>query len=56
MIHQERNICLEKRPLFGKSKAEGDLFLRLENLQSEIRTLSTGIEEYKEFLKSLQRR
>jgi tol-pal system protein YbgF len=28
-----------------------DLTLRLENLQSEIRSLSTGIEEYKELLK-----
>jgi tol-pal system protein YbgF len=28
-----------------------DLLLRLENLQSDFRTLSTGVEEYKEFLK-----
>ena len=28
-----------------------DLSLRLKNLQSEVRTLSTSVEEYKEFLK-----
>ena len=32
-------------------KLQADLSLRLENLQSEIRILSTGVEEYKEFLK-----
>lgn len=32
-----------------------DLLLRLETLQSETRTLSTGIEEYKEFLKTPSR-
>ena len=32
-------------------KLKSDLFLRVENLQSEIRILSTGIEEYKEFSK-----
>jgi tol-pal system protein YbgF len=32
-------------------KLKADLLLRIENLQSEIRTLSTGIEEYKEFSK-----
>ena len=29
-------------------KAQADLLLRLENLQTEVRTLRTGIEEYKE--------
>jgi tol-pal system protein YbgF len=32
-------------------KLQADLLLRIENIQSEIRILSTGIEEYKEFLK-----
>jgi len=32
-------------------KAQADLLLRLENLQTEVRTLSTGIEEYKELSK-----
>ena len=32
-------------------KLRADLQLRLESLQSEVRILSTGIEEYKEFLK-----
>jgi tol-pal system protein YbgF len=32
-------------------KLQADLLLRIESLQSEIRILSTGIEEYKEFLK-----
>jgi tol-pal system protein YbgF len=32
-------------------KLRADLFLRLEALQSETRTLSTGIEEYKEYVK-----
>jgi len=33
-------------------KTRADLSLRLETLQSEIRMLSTGVEEYKEFLKT----
>jgi tol-pal system protein YbgF len=33
-------------------KTRADLFLRLETLQSEMRTLSTGVEEYKQFLKT----
>jgi tol-pal system protein YbgF len=32
-------------------KAQADLLLRLENLQTEVRTLGTGFEEYKELLK-----
>ncbi len=32
-------------------KLRTDLLFRLENLQSEIRTLSTGVEEYKDYLK-----
>jgi tol-pal system protein YbgF len=32
-------------------KLRADLLLRIENLQSEIRTLSTGFEEYKDFFK-----
>jgi tol-pal system protein YbgF len=32
-------------------KAQADLLLRLETLQTEVRTLGTGIEEYKELLK-----
>lgn len=36
----------------GESKkAQADLLLRLENLQTEVRTLGTGVEEYKELLK-----
>jgi tol-pal system protein YbgF len=33
-------------------KTKADLLLRLETLHSEMRTLSTGVEEYKEFLKT----
>ena len=36
-------------------RAQADLLLRLENLQSELRILSTGIEEYKEFAKKPSR-
>jgi len=36
-------------------KTWADLFLRLETLQSEMRALSTGVEEYKEFLKTPSR-
>jgi tol-pal system protein YbgF len=32
-------------------RVQADLLLRIETLQSEVRNLSTGIEEYKEFLK-----
>jgi tol-pal system protein YbgF len=32
-------------------KLQADLFLRLETLQSDLQVLSTGVEEYKEFLK-----
>lgn len=32
-------------------KLKADLLLRLETLQSDVRALSTGVEEYKEFLK-----
>jgi tol-pal system protein YbgF len=32
-------------------KAQADLLLRLENLQAEVRALSTGVEEYKELMK-----
>jgi tol-pal system protein YbgF len=32
-------------------KFQADLFLRLETLQSDLQVLSTGVEEYKEFLK-----
>jgi tol-pal system protein YbgF len=36
----------------GESKkVQADLLLRLENLQTEVRTLGTGIEEYKELIK-----
>jgi tol-pal system protein YbgF len=36
-------------------KFQADLLLRIQNLQSEIRMLSTGIEEYKEFMKKPSR-
>ena len=36
-------------------KLQADLLLRLDTLQSEIRILSTGVEEYKEFLKKPSR-
>ena len=36
-------------------KTRADLILHLETLQSEMRTLSTGVEEYKEFLKTPSR-
>jgi tol-pal system protein YbgF len=36
-------------------KTRADLFLRLETLQSDTRALSTGVEEYKEFVKTPSR-
>jgi tol-pal system protein YbgF len=39
------NVAVESK------KAQADLQLRVENLQNEVRTLSTGIEEYKDLLK-----
>jgi tol-pal system protein YbgF len=36
-------------------KTRADLLLRLETLQSDTRTLSTGVEEYKEFVKTPSR-
>ncbi len=36
-------------------KLKADLLLRLETLQSDVRVLSTGVEEYKEFLKKPSR-
>jgi len=41
----------------GESKkAHADLSLRLDNLQTEVRTLQTGIEEYKELSKKPSKR
>jgi len=36
-------------------KAQADLQLRIESLQTEVRTLSTGMEEYKDLLKKLSK-
>jgi len=45
-----------KRDLAAESKrSRADFSLRLDALQSEIRTVSTGVEEYKEFLKKPSR-
>jgi tol-pal system protein YbgF len=51
---QKENTSIKNE--LSDSRAENqrlkmDLTLRLDNLQSEMRSLSTGIEEYKEFLK-----
>ena len=35
-------------------KLKTDLVIRVDNLQSEVRTLSTGVEEYKDYLKRQQ--
>jgi tol-pal system protein YbgF len=59
-LHSQINILQKDNAStkneLSESRAENqrlktDLTLRLENLQSEMRTLSTGIEEYKELLK-----
>jgi len=63
-IQKERNSLKMESEAFQKEtqkelsaqrnesqRAQADLLLRLENLQSELRVLSTGIEEYKEFAK-----
>ncbi len=59
-LHSQINILQKENAStkneLSESRAENqrlktDLTLRLENLQSEIRSLSTGIEEYKELLK-----
>jgi len=48
----ERDVSTLRTDLNNEmKKLQADLLLRIENLQSEIRILSTGIEEYKEFLK-----
>ena len=59
-LHSQINILQKENAStkneLSESRAENqrlktDLTLRLENLQSEMRSLSTGIEEYKELLK-----
>jgi tol-pal system protein YbgF len=48
----ERDVSTLQTDLNGEmKKLQADLLLRLDTLQSEIRVLSTGVEEYKEFLK-----
>ena len=55
---QQESMSLQKETYDLKAdltteskKVQADLLLRLETLQTEVRTLSTGIEEYKELLK-----
>ena len=48
----ERDVSTLRTDLNNEiKKLQADLLLRIESLQSEIRILSTGIEEYKDFLK-----
>lgn len=48
----EANVSAQQ---LENQKTRADLHLRLETLQSETRTLSTGVEEYKQFLKTPSR-
>jgi len=63
-LHSQINILQKENAStkneLSESRAENqrlktDLTLRFENLQSEMRSLSTGIEEYKELLKRLSK-
>jgi tol-pal system protein YbgF len=48
----ERDVSILRTDMNNEmKKLQADLLLRIESLQSEIRILSTGIEEYKDFLK-----
>ena len=48
----KNEIATLRSDLFSENqKLRADLFLRLETLQTETRTLSTGVDEYKEYLK-----
>jgi len=48
---QKENTAIKADLVTESSKIQADLILRFETLQSEIRNISTGLEEYKEFLK-----
>ena len=48
----KNELAISKRDLSSENeKLKADLLLRFETLQTETRTLSTGVEEYKEYLK-----
>jgi tol-pal system protein YbgF len=48
----EKDVSTLRTDLNGEmKKVEADLLLRIENLQSEMKILSTGVEEYKDYLK-----
>lgn len=48
----ERDVSILRTDINNEmKKLQADLLLRIESIQSEIRILSTGVEEYKEFLK-----
>jgi tol-pal system protein YbgF len=48
----ERDVSTLRTDMTNETKKlQADLLLQIESLQSEIRILSTGVEEYKEFLK-----
>ncbi len=48
----EKDVSTLRTDLNGEmEKVKADLLLRIDNIQSEMRILSTGIEEYKDYLK-----
>jgi tol-pal system protein YbgF len=52
-LRKENNLLKDKMSTLSaeNQKLKTDLLIRVDNLQSEVRTLSTGVEEYKEYLK-----
>ena len=50
-VLQKENQDLKTNIAVESKKAQADLQLRLETLQNEVRTLATGMEEYKDLLK-----
>jgi len=52
-LRKENNSLKDKISALSaeNQKLKTDLLIRVDNLQSEVRTLSTGVEEYKDYLK-----
>jgi len=52
-VRKENNALKERVSTLSaeNQKLKTDLLIRVDNLQSEVRTLSTGVEEYKDYLK-----
>lgn len=52
-LRKENNSLKDKISTLSaeNQKLKTDLLIRVDNLQSEVRTLSTGVEEYKDYLK-----